>query len=144
VIKNERQYKITNAKLEDLETALAAIDRNDPNLHPRQILGRVNSLERTIGDLRTEIDEYDRLKNGEVAEIEVKSLAELPTALIKARIAKGLTQKQLAEQIGIQEQQVQRYEAADYDTISFDRLITIAQILGIDFERSASLALLKN
>jgi HTH-type transcriptional regulator / antitoxin HipB len=141
VIKNERQYKITKTKLEDLETALASIDRHDPNLHPRQILGRVNSLERTIGDLRTEIDEYDRLKNGEVAEIEVKSLAELPIALIKARIAKGLTQKQLAEQIGIQEQQVQRYEAADYDTISFDRLITIAQILGIDFERSASLAL---
>ncbi len=76
-----------------------------------------------------------------MAEIEVKSLAELPIALIKARIAKGLTQKQLAERIGIQEQQVQRYEAADYDTISFDRLITIAQILGIDFERAASLAL---
>ncbi|PSB46618.1 helix-turn-helix domain-containing protein [Chamaesiphon polymorphus] len=141
MIKNERQYKITKAKLEDLETALTAIDRHDPLLHPRQILGRVNSLERTIRDLRTEIDEYDRLKNGEVAEIEVKSLAELPIALIKARIAKGLTQKQLAERIGIQEQQVQRYEAADYDTISFDRLITIAQILGIDFERSASLAL---
>lgn len=144
MIKNERQYKITRAKLEDLETALAAIDRHDSNLHPRQILGRVNSLERTIGDLRTEIDEYERLKNGEVAEIEVKSLAELPTALIKARIAKGLTQKQLADRIGIQEQQVQRYEAADYDTISFDRLIAIAQILGIDFERSASLVLLRN
>ncbi len=52
-----------------------------------------------------------------------------------------MTQKQLAEQIGIQEQQVQRYEAADYDTISFDRLIAIAQILGIDFGRSASLVL---
>jgi HTH-type transcriptional regulator / antitoxin HipB len=141
VIKNERQYKITKVKLEDLAAALAGIDRHDPNLHPRQILGRVNSLERTIGDLQAEIDEYDRLKNGEVAEIEVKFLAELPTALIKARIAKGLTQKQLAEQIGIQEQQVQRYEAADYDTISFDRLVTIAQILGIDFQHSALLAL---
>jgi HTH-type transcriptional regulator / antitoxin HipB len=93
VIKNERQYKITKVKLEDLAAALAGIDRHDPNLHPRQILGRVNSLERTIGDLQAEIDEYDRLKNGEVAEIEVKFLAELPTALIKARIAKGLTQK---------------------------------------------------
>ena len=81
MIKNERQYKITKTKLEDLETSLAGIDRHDPNLHPRQILGRVNSLERTIRDLHSEIDEYDRLKNGEVAEIEVKSL-KYPSILI--------------------------------------------------------------
>lgn len=140
MIKNERQYKITKAKLEDLATYLASIDRDDPNLHPRQILGRVNSLEKTIRDLQTEIDEYDRLKNGEVDEIEVTTLAELPEALIKARIANNLTQKQLAERIGIQEQQVQRYEASGYETISFDRFIAIAQILGIDFRRSTSLA----
>lgn len=141
MIKNERQYKITRAQLEKLEANLGKIDRDDPNLHPRIILSRVNSLTKTIQELTAEIDEYDRLKNGEIKEVKVNSLAELPIALIKARISAGMTQKQLAEKIGIQEQQVQRYESNDYASISFDRLVEIARILGIVFSQPVSIAI---
>jgi len=44
-----------------------------------------------------------------VSVLELESLAELPEALIRARIAVGLTQKGLAGRLGLKEQQVQRY-----------------------------------
>jgi DNA-binding XRE family transcriptional regulator len=139
MIKNERQYKITQAELKKFEQEIAQIDRADPTLHPRQILGRINSLNRTIQTLKTELTEYEQLKNAEVAPFHLNSFAEIPIALIKARITAGMTQKQLAEKIGIQEQQIQRYEANDYASISFARLVEIAQILGVNIRAELSI-----
>jgi HTH-type transcriptional regulator / antitoxin HipB len=56
--------------------------------------------------------------------------------LIKARIASGLTQKDLAEKIGVQEQQIQRYEANHYGSASFDRLRTIANALKVEITQA--------
>jgi HTH-type transcriptional regulator / antitoxin HipB len=64
------------------------------------------------------------------------SIEDLPTTLIKARIASGLTQKDLAEKIGVQEQQIQRYEANHYGSASFDRLRTIANALKVEITQA--------
>ena len=50
------------------------------------------------------------------------TVAELPATLIKARIARGLSQKDLADRIGLKEQQIQRYEATDYASASLTRI----------------------
>jgi HTH-type transcriptional regulator / antitoxin HipB len=62
MIQNERQYLITQTKLREFEQELAAIDPQDPNLHPRQIIGWTNSLNFTIDKLKQEIAEYEQLK----------------------------------------------------------------------------------
>ena len=54
---------------------------------------------------------------------------ELPTVLIKARISQGLSQKDLAERIGLKEQQIQRYEATDYASASLSRIKEVANAL---------------
>lgn len=74
------------------------------------------------------------------------ALEDLPDLLIQARIANRWSQKQVAERLGIHEQQVQRYEATRYRGVSFDRLLEIAKILGIHVEQKVVLAapLLKN
>jgi HTH-type transcriptional regulator/antitoxin HipB len=66
VIQNERQYKITQTKLRELEQTSANIDFEDPNLHPRQILSQKNSYDRIIGTLKQEIAEYKELKSGRI------------------------------------------------------------------------------
>jgi HTH-type transcriptional regulator / antitoxin HipB len=136
MIQNERQYKITTTKLRDLERDLAMLDSTDPNLHPRQVLARRNSLNLLISELRQEISEYEQLKSGQVTQFDLNSIQDLPVVMIKARIAKGLTQKELAEKIGVQEQQIQRYEANNYHAIGFDRLQVILQALNINFVRA--------
>jgi HTH-type transcriptional regulator/antitoxin HigA len=130
MIQNERQYKITRSKLRDLQLDLATLDL--PNdLHPRQVLARQNSLGILIGELEREIADYNRLKSGQVTQFPIESLQDLPRVAIEARIAAGLTQKELAEKIGVQEQQIQRYEANNYQSVGFDRLQEVMSALNV-------------
>jgi len=89
------------------------------------------ALEEQIQVMYGEITEYENLKDGKVA-IKIDRLSELPIALIKARISVGMTQGELADTIGIKEQQIQRYEANHYQAVGFDRLLEIAKILSIE------------
>jgi HTH-type transcriptional regulator / antitoxin HipB len=139
MIQNERQYKITQTKLKELEQVSANIDRADPSLHPRQVLSQINNYEQLINSLKQELAEYEELKSGQIKTLQLASLSDLPIALIKARIAVGMTQKELAEKIGTQEQQIQRYEANHYSAISFDRLVKVAEALGISFNASVKI-----
>jgi HTH-type transcriptional regulator / antitoxin HipB len=132
MIQNERQYRITQTKLREFEQELANINPQDPAIHPRQIIGWTNSLNFTIDKLKQEIAEYEQLKSGDILTFSLNSLSDLPTTLIRARIAAGMTQKELAEIIGVQEQQIQRYEADRYSSASFDRLQEIATALNIE------------
>jgi HTH-type transcriptional regulator / antitoxin HipB len=136
MIQNERQYRITQTKLREFEQELAALNPQDPNIHPRQIIGWTNSLNIIIGELKQEVAEYEQLKSGNVLTFALGSIEDLPTTLIKARIASGLTQKDLAEKIGVQEQQIQRYEANHYSSASFDRLRTIANALKVEITQA--------
>jgi nitrate reductase alpha subunit len=52
---SELQYQTTLSKLKDFEQQLAALDPQDPNLHPRQIIGWRNSFNLTIRQLKQEI-----------------------------------------------------------------------------------------
>ena len=61
---------------------------------------------------------------------------ELPIALIEARIAAKMTQRQLAERIGVAEQQVQRWEANDYSGVGLDRLQTVADALCVQIHET--------
>ncbi len=48
---------------------------------------------------------------GAVSTFEASSLAELPNLLVKARVARGWTQRDPADAVDVAEQQMQRYEA---------------------------------
>jgi HTH-type transcriptional regulator / antitoxin HipB len=139
MIQNERQYKVTQTKLKELEEASANTEIEDAALHPRQILSQKNSYNKIIGTLKQDIAEYEELKSGRIAVFQIESFNDLPTALIKARIALGMTQKELAEKIDTQEQQIQRYEANHYHAISFNRLMKVVQALGISFKNSVEI-----
>jgi len=53
----------------------------------------------------------------------------LPENLIRARIAAGLTHKDLAGLLGVKEQQVQRYERTQYRSTSLQRVIRVAEVI---------------
>jgi HTH-type transcriptional regulator / antitoxin HipB len=136
MIQNERQYRITQTKLREFEQQLADIDPKDPSLHHRQIVGWRNSYNLTIRQLKQELAEYEQLKSGNILTFVLGSLNDLPTTLIKARISAGMTQKELADKIGVREQQIQRYEANHYNSASFDRLRSIANALNIEITQA--------
>jgi ribosome-binding protein aMBF1 (putative translation factor) len=89
-------------------------------------------LESQLADLQAELAEYEALRGGQVREIQLRSLKELPEALIRARISAGLSQKELAQRLGLKEQQIQRYEATRYAGANLERVQAVADALGVE------------
>jgi DNA-binding XRE family transcriptional regulator len=136
IIQNERQYRITKAHLAGFEGGLVANDARDPrdlppNIDPGMPKLMHDAIASEIEELRHQLDHYEKLRDGRITSREITSLHELPTALIEARIAARLTQRQLAKRIGVAEQQIQRWEANDYSGVNLTRLQEIADALGI-------------
>jgi DNA-binding XRE family transcriptional regulator len=134
MIKNEHQYQITKAATEKFESALARLTASaHQSGSPHSLLWKVQTeaLQSQLDKLHSEIEEYELLSSGKQSVLELQSLEELPFSLIKARIAAGLTQKDLANRLGLPEQQVQRYEANDYASANFSRVLEVSRALGI-------------
>jgi len=132
MITNERQYKITKAELNRLQAALAELDESlattgdDPvaKVHRSALASQVEEFTRLVHD-------YEKLLTDKTQVFEVTRFGDLPQVLIKARIASGLTQKELADRLGVKEQQVQRWEASEYANISFSNLTKVVEALGV-------------
>jgi transcriptional regulator with XRE-family HTH domain len=84
-------------------------------------------------ELASSIAGYEALKRAGGISLELSSLRELPRALVKVRIARGWTQKQLAQELDMPKQQIQRYEATDYTCASLRRILEVAEALDIHF-----------
>jgi HTH-type transcriptional regulator / antitoxin HipB len=141
MIQNEHQYKVSQGKLKEIELSLEQLHKERKSLHPRQFKMRENGLQGILGEIQEEIEKYDALKEKPMV-IEIESFAEIPVALIKARIALGMTQKDLAEKLGMKEQQIQRYEANQYGSAGFHRLTEVAEALEVTL--NSSLLTLRN
>lgn len=137
MIKNERQYRITRAQAEKFERALRELEnkKERAEVHPRLQTAQADALRSQLEDLRSELHEYDDLRNGTVDAFELSSLDELPRALIRARVALGLSQKDLAHRLTLKEQQIQRYEANEYAGASLTRINEVIQALGIKLHK---------
>jgi HTH-type transcriptional regulator/antitoxin HipB len=141
IIQNQRQYNITKGWLARFEESLIAHDERDPhdlppNIDPGMPKLMHDAIASQIETLREQIEHYEKLRDGRITSREITSLHELPTALIEARIAARLTQRQLAKRIGVAEQQIQRWEANDYSGVNLDRLQSIADALGVQMHET--------
>lgn len=134
MIKNSKQLGITKTRLAELihtrdEFLLMEHDKESAKYQ----LG-IDSLNSLIEDLENEIKEYESLINGNLHCLQAKSLIDIPNVLIATRIAQKLSHRQLGELLGLKEQQIQRYEATDYETASWPRIFEIAFALNLKFE----------
>lgn len=137
MIKNEREYRITKAQAKEFENALAQITAAPPpaDLHPVLAQAEEDALRSQLEDLLEQLHEYEGLRAGQQSIIELDSFDELPRALIQARIARGLSQKELAEKLGLKEQQIQRYEATNYAAASLSRIKQVIDALGVTIQK---------
>lgn len=141
MIKNERQYRVTKTWADRFASDVRElVQRSGPTLDVDPVLAKaqLDAATSQLEELRCQLDEYDALRSGQQSSWSVTSLDDLPTALIRARIANGLSQKELADRLGLKEQQIQRYEATDYESASLARIMDIADALGLHLGGTAS------
>ncbi len=140
MITNERQYRITSTQLEKLKEAIdtfnikAVTKRTKPKVLAK---AELEALESEYVILSSQLYEYEALKSGTIEILKAYSLEKLPSILIRARIVKGLSQRQLADAIGLREQQIQRYEAEEYASANLRRLAEVANALGLNISEIA-------
>ena len=132
MIKNQKQETIVRKEIEDLRAML--IDMDSASINQKFDLKQkiqYNILKGRIQDLNSEIEEYEYLTSSDLNVLKINT-NDLQKAIVSFRIASGLTQKEFADKLEIQEQQIQRYEQNDYLTASFERIIQILQTLDIE------------
>jgi transcriptional regulator with XRE-family HTH domain len=95
-----------------------------------------------LDDLNDEIGCYERVKQGDLSGF--KTLRDLGQLLIAARLARGLSQRDLAEKLHVHESQVSRDEKNEYQGISLERAAQVFEALAIDVDVRASLAEKRN
>ena len=141
MIKNEKQYRITKAQVRRFQDALAEMEhqKKPVNVTPRLWKAQRDAAQSQLDDLQDEVAQYERLHDGTRRDVVLEGVEDLPKALIRARIAAGMTQEALARRLGLKTQQIQRYEATDYESASFGRMLRIVAALGLRMPKAARL-----
>ena len=140
MITNDVQYRTTKTLLARFQQAVVGLEggldtAGNKKLHQLQI----DAARAQTEDLAAEIDEYEQLLSGATTSFSADSLSDLPLMLVRARVARGWSQRQLGSALGIAEQQIQRYEANGYATASLSRLCEVADALGLHIRETAVL-----
>jgi transcriptional regulator with XRE-family HTH domain len=136
-ILHERQYWMTRSKLRELEAELERARGNADQLPSRMHEAVLKSLNSRIVGLACEISVYEATKKSGGMRFDFESLADLPLALLRARLSLGWTQERLAEELNMRKQQIQRYERTFYESASFRRILEVASALGVGVSGTA-------
>lgn len=143
MITNDVQYRTAKAQADRLARLLDEV-RERPLEEVNGDLWRqleVAAVKGQLDELQVQLAEYDDLREGRAVVGELSSIDDLPRLLVRARIAAGLSQRELASSLGLKEQQIQRYEATQYASASLSRLRQVAAALGL---KGAGLPCLRN
>lgn len=127
MIRNSRQAAASRRTLKTLQAAADAAGED-----------KRTSYDELAAEVTEELREYDAIRSGSYAgAFAVDGIDGIGDALVKARLARGWTQRQLAEKLGVTEQMVQRDEARSYEHAGLARIAEVADVLG--FELAGSL-----
>ena len=131
MIRTEQEYQLTlqNLAEQDERLKLQAAQLKAMKLTKDGIKRVLDPVRVFAEQMREEVATYERLKRGEFDALE--NLAGMGQMLIALRISKGLTQRELAQRMGVNESQVSRDERNEYHGITLDRAQRILEVLEV-------------
>jgi HTH-type transcriptional regulator/antitoxin HigA len=141
MIKTDKQLKASRELIKEFQQAITKAEsgRGSSTMKPQAFKAYVAGMRSQLEQLTVEIERYERLKSGDMSLITAAALDDLPRSLIETRIARGKSQSELARNLGVAPQQVQRWEADDYQSASFPMLCEIARLLGVTLSRGVTI-----
>jgi len=137
VILNEKEARDARATASELDRLLSSEQAFEPiiaGLPPRVVNGFRKAIRTEKAELEVLVAAYESAKTGNFEDLKRRARNDPGLSLIVARIARNFTQKELARKLGLKEQQIQRYEADRYSSISLANFRRIANLLGVDWE----------
>lgn len=137
MIQNQRQYNVTRGQIAKLEGALEASRRTQGRMDPRIYEAMIAGIESQIEELRQELLAYEELS--QAARLYLGSAEDIGPILIKARVARRMTQKDLADAVKLKPQQIQKYEATEYRSASLKRVLDVMRALDVEIQTEIQL-----
>ena len=141
IILNEREARKARAALTRIDKLLSSntyVSAAQGSL-PTDVLGmHQNALRGSRKALVAMLDGYEKAQSGEFSIFAEKWRSEPGVVLIIARIARGLSQAELATRLGMREQQIQRYESERYRSISLQNFKRVATALSVELQAIAN------
>jgi DNA-binding XRE family transcriptional regulator len=130
MIRNDAEYQQALARLTEERARIDAhvAEWSRQGFKPQEVERLRAPLDAFHLQLLEETQSYERLLKGEFSEFE--NLDGLGQLLIGLRVARGMTQRQLAQAVGVDESQVSRDERNEYYGISVERARKILEALG--------------
>ncbi len=140
MIKNDRQLAVTKTRLRELQSQLAHLrqqysDATDFDFYSEATRDTIDAMKREIRDYAlvktSSIERILKLwdKRGSVHP-QSKTDLSVGELIAMLRLARGLTQEQLAQRLGIQQAHVARYEQRGYTGYTLETLSNIFGELG--------------
>lgn len=141
MIRNEREYQEAVARVEQEKARLAQHEAHlrQQGLKPQEARKAMEPLQAFHLQLTEEIAAYERLRRGQFDD--VLNFQGLGQLLVALRIASGLTQKQLAERLHVDEAVVSRDERNEYHNVGIEKAQRILNAMGVRLRTSVELPL---
>src|SRR6266852_7448225 len=131
MIRNETEYKEAVARLAEERNRLGEHRSRlkESGLTDEEIKRVIDPMESFHLQLKEEVESYERLKRGEFEQLE--NFRGFGHLLISLRIAKGMSQRELAKRLSVHESQVSRDERNEYFGITLERAVKILDALDV-------------
>lgn len=137
LILNERDARDARATIGEIDIALSS-DEHFAKIAAGLPLTLINGYRRALTtqkqDLHVTLSSYEKARAGDFTDLIKRAGNDAGAILIVARLVAGLSQKDLARRLGLKEQQVQRYEADRYRSITMSGYRRIALALGVQLK----------
>lgn len=136
MIRNEQEYRQAS---ERLDAERARLNQHKAHLaksglSKAEVKRAMEPLISFHEQLREEVEHYENLKRGKFANMQ--NLKGFGVLLVSLRIARGMSQRELATKLEVHESQVSRDERNEYHGITIDRAVKILDALGVKIQTS--------
>ena len=134
MIRNENEYQEAVRRFTEEKKRLATHRERlaETGLSSPELKRALDPLRSFQAQLEEEIDSYERLRRGDVDPL--LNLHGLGRSLVALRIARGITQRELAERLSVHEFQISRDERNDYHGITVERATKVLEALKVQMK----------
>ncbi len=132
MIRNDHEYREAVQRLSDEAQRLRQQEEKlvEMGLGAEEVKRAMDPMRSFHLQLKEEVESYERLKRGEFDEL--RNFHGVGPLLVALRIAQGLSQRELAERLGVHESQVSRDERNEYHGVTVERAQRVLDALAAE------------
>ena len=132
MIRNEQEYREAARRISAESDRLKQQEQKlvEMGLGREEVKRAMEPMMSFHQQLKEEVESYERLRRGEFEEL--RNFEGVGQLLVALRMSQGISQRELAERLGVHESQVSRDERNEYHGVTVERAQRVLDALGVE------------